>query len=99
MSELTSYLAAFAAIAAVVWGAIHGMQRLTGMSDRQVAITVGIIGAVSGILAHAVGFIHAPKSGVLAWITAGFFGLLAAFAGAGATDLNLAKATITRAEQ
>jgi hypothetical protein len=98
MNDLTSYLAAFAAISAVVWGAIHGMQRLTGMNDRKVAITVGTIGAASGLLTHAVGFIHAPKSGIVAWVTAGFFGLLAAFAGAGATDLNLAKATITKGE-
>jgi hypothetical protein len=96
MSDLTTYLLAFGTIAATVWGGIHGMWKLTQMSDRQVAVTVAILGIASGLLVQGVGFIKTPISGPLTWVCSGFFGLLAAFAGAGATDLNLAKAAIMK---
>jgi hypothetical protein len=96
MSDLGAYLAAFAAIAATVWGAIHGLQRLTSLGDRHVAVVVGALGIVSGLVVEAAGFVKAPVEGWQSWLSAAFFGLLAAFAGAGATDLNLAKAAVTK---
>lgn len=98
MSDLTSYLAAFAAIAGTIWGAIHGMQKLTKMEDRSVAMIVAVLGIASGCVVEAAGFVKAPMSGWQSWLSAGFFGLLAAFAGAGATDLNLIKAKMLKGE-
>lgn len=94
MSDLTSYLAAFAAIAGTIWGAIHGLQKLTKIPDRAVAGIVGALGVASGCVVEAAGFVSAPMTGWRSWLAAGFFGLLAAFAGAGATDLNLIKAKV-----
>jgi 4-hydroxybenzoate polyprenyltransferase len=93
MNDLTAYLASFAAIAAAVWAAIHGLQKMTPLGDRAVALIVALFGIAGGVVAQGSGFVTTPAGPPWSWIACGFFGLLAALAGAGATDLNLVRPT------
>jgi len=91
LNDLTTYIAAFAVIAGAVWAAIHGLQKMTKLSDRQVSLIVASFGIAGGVVAQGAGFVTTPAGPPWSWIASGFFGLLAALAGAGATDLNLVR--------
>ena len=92
MTDFAAYLATFGALAALIWGAIHGFQRLSGISDRALAWIVCVVGILGGVVSQGVGFVPSPSPPPWSWIASGFFGLISAFAGTAVSDLNLAAA-------
>lgn len=91
MNEFVAYLAVFTIIAASLWAAIHGLQKLTPIGDRWTALIVGVLGIFAGCVAQGCGWVQAPTHGAWAWVSAGLFGLFGALAAAGGTDLNIIK--------
>lgn len=93
MNDFAAYLACFGSIGALCWGAIKGFDAKTDLSPKWNAIFASAIGVAGGLACYGMGFVKVPSASPLwGYVGSGFFGLLAAFAAAGATSSNLLSA-------
>jgi len=83
--ELTTYMATLAAIAALLWAFLKGLGKTPATAKR----LAWVVGPVLGVVAHVAGFLDSPANDPLDYMVSAVFGLVATFAAAGGTRLNM----------